>query len=156
MQAHRLFYRAAICAASLSYLSLAPPRASTRASVIARLQYLLARTLRVHHDDLEELLEVDVEKLHQRLPQLGARPARPRLQRRNIVLADAKVVRQLALRQTLFLAHRPQPGRPNLAIHLGIITLTRIFVKACLQNRLTSPPCGYHAAGRRLACRRVD
>src|SRR2546423_3749935 len=107
MQAHRLFYRAAIWPASLSYFSLAPLVRLTRASVIARLQYLLARTLRVHHDDLEEILEVGVEKLHQRLSQFGTRPARPRLQRRNIVLANAEVVRQLALRQTLFLAHRP-------------------------------------------------
>src|SRR5438094_4887113 len=84
-----------------------PLASLTRASVIARLQYLLARTLRVHHDDLEEILEVGVEKLHQRLSQFGTRPARPRLQRRNIVLANAEVVRQLALRQTLFLAHRP-------------------------------------------------
>src|SRR2546422_9328924 len=156
MQAHRLFYRAAICAASLSYLSLAPPRASTRAAVIARLQYLLARTLRVDHDDLEEVLKVDVEKLHQRLPQFGTRPPGPRLQRRNIVLADAKVVRQLALRQTLFLAHRPQPGRPNFDIHLGIITRTRIFVKTCLQNRLTKAKAGHRAASLRPVCRQVD
>src|SRR2546430_6762642 len=155
MQAPRLFYRAAICAASLSYLSLAPPRASTRASVIARLQYLLARTLRVHHDDLEEVLKVHVEKLHQRLPQFGTRPPGPRLQRRNIVLADAKVVRQLALRQTLFLAHRAQPGRPNLDIHLGIITRTRIFVKTCLQNRLDTALPNGRTAGRRPVCRQV-
>src|SRR6266513_2601173 len=136
MQAHRLFYPAFLWPASLSYLSRSPPASSTRASMIARLQHLLARTLRVHHDDLEEVLEVHVEELDQRLAQFRAGPARARFKSRNIVLANARVVRQFALCQALLLAHRPQPGCSNLDIHLGIITRTRIFVKTCLQKGL--------------------
>src|SRR6266699_1071831 len=117
--------------------------------MIARLQYLLARTLRVYHDHLEEVFEVHVEELDQRLAQFRAGPARPRLEGRNIVLADAQVVFQLALCQALLLAHCPQSGGPNLDIHLGIITRTRIFVKTCLQKGLVSlsrTPAGPPAA----------
>src|SRR6266566_3516746 len=106
--------------------------------MIARLQHLLARTLRVYHDHLEEVFEVHVEELDQRLAQFRAGPARPRLEGRNIVLADAQVVCQLALCQALLLAHCPQAGCSNLDIHLGIITRTRIFVKTCLQKSLAS------------------
>src|SRR5438105_8457842 len=134
-------------------LSITPLTPSTRATLVARLQHLFAGTLRVHHYDLEELLEVCVEKFHQRLAQLGPRPPRSRLQRRNIVLADAQVVRQLALGQALLLAHRAQPGRPNLDIHLGIITRHRVFVKACLQNRLADLARAPTAPGARSSCR---
>src|SRR5258708_12352251 len=142
MQALRLFYPAFLSACVAQLPFAITPTSSTRASMIARLEYLLAGTLGVHHDDLEEVLEVHVEKLDQRLAQLGTGSARPRLECRNIVLADAQVVCQLTLCQALLFAHRPQPGRPNLDIHLGIITRFRIFFKACLQKRLArrSPP----------------
>src|ERR1700674_230959 len=113
------------------------PLSSTHRPLVPRFQYLLTGALRVHHDHLEEILEVDVEKLDQCLAQLRAWPACPGLECRNIVLANAQVVRQLALCQALLLAHRPQPRRSNLDIHLGIITRTRIFVKTCLQKGLT-------------------
>jgi len=115
---------------------ITPSRLSTSSTFVSRFEHLLAGTLRVHHDYLEEILEIDVEEFDQCLAQLGTRPARARLESGNIVLADAEVVRQLALRQTLFLAHRSQPGRPNFNIHFGIITPSRIFVKTCLQKGL--------------------
>jgi len=116
-----------------------PLSLSTRSTFVARFEHLLAGTLRVHHDHLEEVLKVHVEKFDQRLAQLRTRPARARLEGRNIVLADAQVVRQFALRQTLLLAHRSQPSRPNFNIHFGIITPFRMFVKTCLQKGLSRP-----------------
>src|SRR6202165_5104267 len=114
MQAHRLFYPASIWACVAQLLRrITPSRLSTRSTFVTRLEHLLAGTLRVHHDHLEEVLEIHVEEFDQCLAQLWARSARTRLESRNIVLADAQVVRQFALRQTLFLAHRSQPGRPD-------------------------------------------
>ena len=116
-----------------------PLVSSTRSTFVSRLEYLLAGALGVHHDYLEEILEIHVEEFDQCLAQFGARPARARLESRNIVLADAQVVRQFALRQTFLLAHRSQPGRPNFNIHWGIITPSGIFVKTCLQKGLGRP-----------------
>jgi hypothetical protein len=50
-------------------------------------------------------------------------------------------VREFALRKPMLFPQRPKPGRPNLNIHFGIITPTGIFVKTCLQSRLTER-CG--------------
>ncbi len=72
---------------------------------------------RVHHDHLEEVLEVTAEQLHQRLAKLGAGVARPRLQGRDVVLRDAKPARQLALSQVMLVAHRAQPDCPHLDVH---------------------------------------
>ena len=44
-----------------------PLSLSTRSTLVARFEHLLAGTLRVHHDHLEEVLEVHVEKFDQRL-----------------------------------------------------------------------------------------
>lgn len=102
---------------------------SARRSFGARCKNLLARTLRVDHDNFEQLFEICAEELHQRLTQFRSGSARSRLKGGNIVLANAQVVRELALRQPFLLAHRTKPGRPNLYVHFGIITRHRIFVK---------------------------
>src|SRR5579864_811532 len=120
-------------------LTITPLPASACGSMVPRLEDLLAGTFRIYHHDLEEVFEVDVEEFHQGLPQFGSRPACARLERGNIVLADVELAGKLALRETSLLAHRPQPGRPDLHIHSGIFTRTRIFVKTCLQKGLDRP-----------------
>src|SRR5438067_9309444 len=107
-----------------------PPSISAGAPMLAWRQDLFRRALWVYHHDLEEVLEIAVEELHQRLAQLGSRPARARFQGGVVVLADRQLMSQSALRQPPLLAHCPQPGRPNLHVHvLAIITRSRIFVK---------------------------
>ena len=80
-------------------------------------EHLLAMVDRVHHDHLEEVLEVAAEELHQRLAKLGPGVARPRLQSRDVVLRDAKPARELTLSQVMLVAHRPQPDGPHLDVH---------------------------------------
>ena len=71
----------------------------------------------IDHHDLEEVLEVAGEELHQRLAQLRTRVARPRLERRNVVLRDPEPARQLALGQVMLVTHRPQTDCPHLDVH---------------------------------------
>jgi hypothetical protein len=46
---------------------------------VARFQYLLAGTLWVHHDHLEEVLELHIEEFDQPVPEFWTRPASARL-----------------------------------------------------------------------------
>jgi len=72
---------------------------------------------RVDHHDLEEVLEIAGEELHQRLAELGAGIARSRLERGDVVLGDPEPARELTLGQVMLVTHRPQADGPHLDIH---------------------------------------
>ena len=72
---------------------------------------------RVDHHDLEEILEITGKELHQRLTQLRTRVARPRLERRDVVLGDPEAAGKLTLGQMMLVTHRPQTDGPHLDIH---------------------------------------
>ena len=92
-----------------------PPVSSPRTSL--RAQHLLALGDGVDHDHHEEVLEVALEQLHQRLAQLGTGVARARLQRRDVVLGDPEAARKLALREVMTVAHGAQSDGPDLDVH---------------------------------------
>jgi len=72
---------------------------------------------RVDHHDLEEILEIAREQLHQGLTELWPRVARARLERRDVVLGHPEPARQLALGQVMLVTHRPQTDGSHLDIH---------------------------------------
>ena len=80
-------------------------------------EHLLAMVDGVDHHDLEEVLEVAVEELHQRLTQLRAGVARSGLECRDVVLGDPEAARELTLGQVMLVAHRPQSDRPDFDVH---------------------------------------
>jgi len=71
----------------------------------------------IDHHNLEEILEVTVEKLHQRLTQLWSWISSPRLEGWDVVLRDAKPACQLTLRQVVLEARGAQSGGSDLDIH---------------------------------------
>ena len=72
---------------------------------------------RVDHHDLEEVLEITIEQLHQRLAQLRPRVAGSRLESGNVVLGHPEPARQFTLGQVMLVTHRPQADGPHLDIH---------------------------------------
>jgi hypothetical protein len=92
-------------------------RASDPANAALGSQHLLVVVDRVDHHDLEEILEVAGEELHQRLTQLWTRIARPRLERGDVVLGHPETAGKLTLGQMMLVAHRPQADGPHLDIH---------------------------------------
>ncbi len=72
---------------------------------------------RVDHHDLEEILEIAGEQLHQRLAQLRPRVAGAGLERRDVVLRDSQPASKLTLGQMMLVAHRPQTDGPHFDIH---------------------------------------
>ena len=95
----------------------AASRASDAANATLGSQHLFVMVDRVDHHDLEEVLEITAERLHQRLTELRTRVACPRLERRDVVLGDPEAAGKLALGQMMLVTHRPQPDGPHLDIH---------------------------------------
>ena len=71
----------------------------------------------VDHDDLEEILEIAVEELHQCLTQLRPWVSSARFQGGDVVLRDAKPACQLTLRQVVLEARGAQSCGSDLDIH---------------------------------------
>ena len=92
-------------------------RASDAANAALGPEHLLVVVDRVDHHDLEEILEITGEELHQRLTQLRAGVACPSLERRDVVLGDSKTAGKLSLGQMMLVTHRPQTDGPHLDIH---------------------------------------
>src|SRR5580692_8482550 len=92
-------------------------RASDAANAALGPEHLLVMVDRVDHHDLEEILEITGEELHQRLTELRTGVACPRLERRDVVLGHAEPAGKLALGQMMLVAHRPQTDGPHLDIH---------------------------------------
>jgi len=93
------------------------PVASDPANATLRPEHLLAVVDGIDHDHLEEILEVAVEELHERLAQLGAGVARARLQRWNVVLRDPETAGKLALREVVLVTHGAQSDGPDFDVH---------------------------------------
>ena len=93
------------------------PKASDPANAALGPEHLLVMVDRIDHDHLEEVLEVAVEQLHQRLAQLRAGVACPRLERWDVVLRNPEPARELALSQVMLVTHRPKTDGPHLDVH---------------------------------------
>jgi hypothetical protein len=71
----------------------------------------------VHHHHLEQVLELAIEELHERLTQLGTGVARSGFESGDVVLGDAEPARQLTLSEVVLVSHRPKAGGADLYIH---------------------------------------
>jgi hypothetical protein len=80
-------------------------------------EHLLAVVHRVDHDDLEQVLEIAVEELHEGLAQLRARVAGPRLERGDVVLGHPETARELTLGEVVLVTHGAQPDGSDFDVH---------------------------------------
>ena len=92
-------------------------RASDAANAALGPEHLLVVIDGVDHHDLEEILEIAREELHQRLTELRTGIACPCLERRYVVLGNPKAAGKLTLGQMMLVTHRPQADGPHLDIH---------------------------------------
>jgi hypothetical protein len=72
----------------------------------------------VDHHDLEEILEVALEQLHERLAQLGSGIAGSGLERRDVVLGHPEAAGQFALREVVSVTHSTEPSGTDNNIHV--------------------------------------
>jgi hypothetical protein len=84
----------------------------------------------VDHDNLEKVLEVALEELHERLAKLGSGIASAGLERRDVVLGDTQAAGQLALREVISVTHGAEPSGTDNDIHVLNLRPASLFVNA--------------------------
>ena len=95
----------------------AGPVRSDPANAALGTEHLLAMIDRIDHDDLEEILEITPEQLHQRLAQLRSRIAGSGLECGDVVLGHPEPASKLTLGEVVLVTHRPQSDRPDFDVH---------------------------------------
>jgi hypothetical protein len=93
------------------------PDASDPANATLGAKHLLAMVDGIDHDDLEEILEVAVEELHEGLTELRARVAGPRLERGDVVLGHPEAARKLTLGEVVLVTHGSKADGPDFDVH---------------------------------------